>query len=151
MVSECFAHSASTTNGALASDTHIGASAYPTGWCSSTTQDAITNEEMLVTREPCGEHCFLKLHSEDLQNDIDWESEPDVEALDAILLLASNTLPCSFRTLLPQIPCYKVNTPNYLFFRVQLTVLQIFARRAQIVQGSPPSQAEQQQPDFFGL
>ncbi|KAI0088940.1 hypothetical protein BDY19DRAFT_946906 [Irpex rosettiformis] len=109
-------------------ETECFAHTYSTGWCPSSTQEDVnTNEAMLakVKRAPCGDSCFLDLHTPEIQNSIDWESEPEVEALDAILQLSPNTLPCSLITLVPQTQCYK-----------------IFARRSRIIQGSEPKESE---------
>ncbi|KAI0826312.1 hypothetical protein BC629DRAFT_70658 [Irpex lacteus] len=93
-----------------------------------------TNEEVLekVTQQPCGDACFLKLDSEEVYGSIDWDAEPEVETLDAMLKLAPNTLPCSLSTLFPQTDCYK-----------------IFARRGQVVQGYEVLQSKQQKPGLF--
>ncbi len=90
---------------------HARCEAYPTGWHNDTVQEGTyTNEEVLekVTQQPCGDACFLKLDSEEVYGSIDWDTEPEVETLDAMLKLAPNTLPCSLSTLFPQTDCYKV-------------------------------------------
>jgi hypothetical protein len=88
-------------------------SEYPTGWSVATShEDAFTHEELRINTKskPCGPRCFLDMYSDEFQNAIEWDREPDVEALDSIITLAPNTLPCSLFRLLPQTDCYKVRT-----------------------------------------
>lgn len=75
-----------------------------------------TNDELLEGAEykPCGDVCFLDMYSDEVQEAIDWNREPEVEMVDLILSLAADTRPCSLKTLLPRTDCYKVKAKAFV-------------------------------------